>query len=330
MKKILKNLKWYIKSFIHIFYEHGYCHKIEQKIMAQYYSEQYSIDGGGIKTKNSTVIIMVDGRYLQGGLADRLRGITSVYDYCKKHNVSFKIKFTSPFLLNNYLQPNKYDWTINEKDICYNTNCAVVRLLNDYEIPTTLHSLYLKHWLKQGKQIHIYTNSNFRDEYFGRNFHELFKPSAKLQEQIGYHLAQIGGKYISISFRFTTLLGDFQDCINHPLEKEEQDNLINKCLTAISNIDKIGPAHSKILVTADSEKFLKEATKLPNTYIIAGSVGHFDYSSNEEKEMKTFLDFLMIAGAEAVYLARSGQMYNSGFCRHAAMISGKKFTLYNF
>ena len=41
--------------------------------------------------------------------------------------------------------------------------------------------------------------------------------------------------------------------------------------------------------------------------------------------MKTFLDFLLIADAEAVYLCKSGKMYKSAFAQTAAMVHSKPF-----
>lgn len=319
--KWYKKIKWYIKTLISIFNESGYCHNEERKIEKRYYT--YNQKGSD---NIHGIIVMVDGRYLQGGLTDRLKGITSIYSYCKKHNISFKLNFINPFILENYLVPNKFDWRITPESICYDLNQVKVRLLNDYEIPVSLHSLCLHKWLKEGKQIHLYTNTNFRDEDFHKCFHELFKPSLKLQKQLDICKEQLGGKYISISYRFTTLLGDFKDCINTPLPEKEQEILIQKCLNIIERIVDNAPMHIKILITADSAKFLKRAILLPNVYVVEGQIGHFDYESNEDKEMKTFLDYLLIADAEAVYLARTGSMYNSAFARHAAMIGNKPFT----
>lgn len=325
MKRFFKNIKWYITSFIHIFDGRGYCHEEESRIARTYYSQ-----GNDNQRQTGGVVVMVDGRYLQGGLTDRLRGITSVYSYCKDKNIPFHLKFTSPFSLEKYLVPNQVDWRIAEDNICYDANKVKVCLLNDYEIPLVYHRLCLRKWLETGKELHLYTNTNFCDRDFHTCFHELFKPSPMLQKRLDACISQIGENYISISFRFTTLLGDFADCINAPLPDDEQLVLIDKCLDAISAISTKAPIHDRILVTADSEKFLKAAAKLPKVYIVPGNVGHFDHSCNEEKEMKTFLDYLLIAKAQAVYLGRSGAMYRSGFARHAAMIGGKPFHEYEF
>ena len=165
-----------------------------------------------------------------------------------------------------------------------------------------------------------YGNSRFA-ELFGK----LFKPAPRLQNLIDYHKEQIGGKYISISFRFTTLLGDFTDCTGAALPVAERQPLIEKCLHAISEIAKTAPSHDRILVTADSSTFLAQAAALSHVYVIPGKVGHIDYDNDDDVNMKTFLDFLLIADAEAVYLCKSGKMYKSAFAQTAAMVHNKPF-----
>lgn len=333
MRKLIIKFRWYAASFLHIFDDKGYCHQEERDIMRKYYTRCSD------ETLPSGVIVMVDGRReLQGGLTDRLRGIASVFSYCEEKGIPFFLHFTHPFRLEKYLRPNEVDWRISESDICYDACRAKVCLLNNTEIPGIYHRLCLERWVgdskrwtgRDGRQLHIYTNSDSGDKDFRRCFHRLFKPGVQLQEAIDYHKGRIGGRYISISYRFTTLLGDFKDTVNTPLSAGEQKTLIAKCLEAVSAIASSAPSHDRILVTADSEKFLREVARLPRVYVIPGSVGHFDHGSDEETEMKTFIDYLMIAGAEAVYLARSGKMYRSGFAGHAAMIGGKPFREFVF
>ena len=43
------------------------------------------------------VIYMVNGWSWAGGLADRLKGMVSLYMWCKDNGKSFKIHFTDPF-----------------------------------------------------------------------------------------------------------------------------------------------------------------------------------------------------------------------------------------
>ena len=59
------------------------------------------------------IVHTCNGFTWSGGLADRLKGIVSVFEWCKKHNRHFKINFCEPFSLQDYLLPNKYDWLPN-------------------------------------------------------------------------------------------------------------------------------------------------------------------------------------------------------------------------
>ena len=269
---------------------------------------------------------MFDGKYMHGGLTDRLRGMCSVYDFCKENSIPFYIYFTVPFNLNDYLVPNKYDWTINTEDI--DPQNATIEIINDWEIPTALHKYYLMklRYQSKKKQILLFSNTNFRDYKFRNNFNELFKPSTLLQNEIDKIIYSIKEKYITISLRFTTLLGDFEDCINKPLSKGEQENLINSCLKSIEEIYRISK-YKKVVVTSDSITFLKRASKIPYVYIIDGEIGHIDYNNNNNN-LKTFLDYFVISKAEEAFLILGRGMYKSGFSKHAALLGDIKFTEY--
>ena len=182
------------------------------------------------------------------------------------------------------------------------------------------------------KPVHVYTNLflDYTARDFGKIFSELFKPSVRLQKQIDLHMERLDGRYISISFRFTTLLGDFEDCTGSPLPEEERAALIEKCVTAIAEIRAKAPMHKHVLVTADSPTFLKRVKGLPDVYVVQGQVGHIDYQHSDAVNMKTFLDFFLISKAEKVYLARTGQMYRSAFAKTASLVENKPFEEYVF
>ncbi len=50
-------------------------------------------------------IAMVDGEAYHGGLCDRFKGIISLYAYCKCSGLPFRIRYTYPFRLEDYLAP---------------------------------------------------------------------------------------------------------------------------------------------------------------------------------------------------------------------------------
>lgn len=308
----------------------------EIKLSSKHYNDKVSK-----QHFSNCIIFTCNGITWHGGLADRIKGIVSVYDWCKNNNKDFKINFSYPFQLYNYLIPNNYNWLIEENNISYSNMYAIPkvclmepRTCNKKEVLDNQHELLTK-WCDENlheslKQVHVYTNMYRKSIKFSVLFNELFKPSEKLQEEIDKNLQNIGGNFISISFRFTTIMGDFTDCAGQKYTEENKVQLLHSCIKAVESIRKIAPQHDKILITADSERFLKYAkAKLKDIYIIPGKVGHIDYTEGDDVNMKTFLDFMLISKAEKVYLVKNKDMYNSAFARTAAMINNKDFEVIN-
>lgn len=290
---------------------------------------------------SKTIVFMANGFCNHAGLCDRLKGITTLYGWCKENNIEFRVFHIHPFNLHEYLIPNQYEWRIDAKDICYDKNFTSVNhlMLNNLvrkqiesgEIANLEKKWFLRRIKTKKRQIHFYTNIQPESNLlFGVYFQELFKPSPKLETAMSSHLKAIGTAFISISFRFVQLLGDFKDCDGDTLSADEQEELINKSMKAVEEIKQRHQSIVKVLVTADSCKFLKRIKTLPYVYVIEGKVGHINFESTDEVNMKTFLDFLMIANAKKVYLAKSGKMYNSDFARRAAMIYNRPFELFKY
>lgn len=308
----------------------------EKALRNKYYSNNDSITN-----TDNQIIFSCNGFIWHGGLADRLKGIVSIYDWCINNNKEFRINFVHPFRLQDYLIPNKYNWLIDAGDVsysCHGTEPKVClmepRTCNRKEILNNQYQL-LTQWCnnnlyKNLKQIHVYTNM-YRDSHdFSLRFNELFKPSDRLQAEINKNLKQLGDKYISISFRFTTIMGDFIDCAGTEYSEENKVQLLKSCVQAVKEIGRKAPSHNKILITADSERFLNYAKdNLEDIYIIPGKVGHIDYNDSDDVNMKTFLDFMLISRAEKVYLVKNRDMYNSAFAKTAAMVNNKDFEIFN-
>ncbi len=286
------------------------------------------------------------------GLADRLRGIISAYDCIKElndmgKNIDFSINFTKPFQLTDYLVPNKYDWSIAPSDISYNsTQVESMHISATEYIKSILGRIrfdakhlrkYLKKHISESKfnQIHLHSNIEALSNVdYSKLFNELFKPSNMLQETLNAHCQalSIGGGYISASFRFMDLLGDFNEGSGLTLKPDEQEVLMSECTKQLEILHTKHP-NKRILVTSDSGSFLKyAATKLPYVYIVEGDITHVGHSSDSsfELHLKTFVDLLMIARAEKVYLLRTGEMYKSGFSKSASRIYNTEFEYIEF
>lgn len=182
------------------------------------------------------------------------------------------------------------------------------------------------------KQTHVYTNTQFiYHENLQKYFWELFKPSERLQTHIDRENQKIEHPYISITCRFLTLIGDFNDpCNIGRLTEKEIDEyflkLKNKIIEIYQEEKKKTQGELKVLVTSDSITFLQFISKLSFVHIIRGSLSHVDAAQGEchyENYEKSFLDLFMISRAQKVILLVTGKMFQSGFPQFAARIGGK-------
>lgn len=174
-----------IKDFVkcnlnNLFYREYRLRRKVRRHLLPYYKEAFPVG----KNTNKMIVFMADGRKSHGGLADRLRGIVSTYEYCLNHRVDFRIHFTSPFNLEDLLLPNEYDWRIGAGEISYNpTFSTPVYIDSNSRYPEAdcrfQRKMAEKYLGRDFRQIHIYTNMYYADDRFGLLFNKLFKPDRK-------------------------------------------------------------------------------------------------------------------------------------------------------
>ena len=300
-------------------------HKEENRLTEVYYHDKKLC----LSCNTYEIILMIDGKTIHNGLSDRFKGICSAYHYAKKHGLTFKIHYVYPFDLETFLEPNKYDWRISPNQIIYNPNHSRPILINDYQITTYKYrEQYLDRFVRKYNQLHLYTNALFGDLDFSKDFDELFKPSLLLQNEIDKYINLIGGKYISISLRFQSLLGDdFIERNSDVLDKGKADQLLQQSLVAINDIHEMNLDY-KVVVFSDSNKFLRFVNdRCDFVRVIPGKVVHVDNSKNEvfDSYLKTFLDFFLIAKASKIYLLYNNLLYKSGFPKRASEIYNRPF-----
>lgn len=290
------------------------------------------------ETEKPLYIAMVDGETFHGGMCDRFKGIISLYAYCKYRGLPFRIKYTYPFRLEDYLSPSTYDWTIKKGE--YTDNPFYSRIL--YMRGEHLASRLLH--LKTRKQIHFYTNrdclTHINRAYategnppfeWGELYRELFKPGQVLQERLEVIKKELGENYYAAVFRFQNLLGDFQEYHYKSMEdQDEKEQLIGKCLQALKTLQ-AAHGNQALLVTSDSVTFLKRAVQLEGVHIISGTLVHIDGQKNSVLEnsyevyLKSFLDFYALSGARKIYRVGTSYMYPSEFPVYAAKIHNVPF-----
>lgn len=284
--------------------------------------------------KTKGVIYALDSRVYGCGFADRLRGMVSSYAYAKAKGLPFHIIHLTPFVLEDFLVPNKYDWHIKDtiKPINYWRSDMVISINS---IPDGYNPF--KH--KRRTQFAIFTNNNLLpivNNSFGTSylfvdlFNELFKPSESLSNEIEKNKSYLGDNYISVSLRFIDLLGDSFEGSQNSLPEQEKESLILNCLRIINDLHASNSNFKKVLVTADSMTFLERVKTLDFVYVIPGRTGHSGLKADADVTMKTFLDFLMISYAHKVFLIKGPGMYNSHFAKSAADTQGIPFEKIEF
>lgn len=304
-------------------------------LLPLYSGKQKNGDRQGEKKDNDhkTVVYMVlPETTFSGGLSDRLRGIVAIYAECKRQGLPFRIVF-EPLHLEDYLVPNEYDWSIQEDDLCWDVNKVYPCTLLTYHASARnryqhfVQNTILRHFIaKDYRQIHVYSNMICCDEEYGRLFKELFHPSPELQQLLDEHLEKIGGtgSYISCTFRFRQLLGDFKEG-GDTLPVAQRQAYIDRCVRTVEQLHQ--SCQSTILVTSDSGTFLAQVSRLPYVYVIPGKVVHigFTFDASKQVYMKSFVDYYMLSYARTVYLVRDKLMYHSGFPRRAALLNGAEY-----
>lgn len=223
------------------------------------------------------------------------------------------------------------DWLIEAKKVSHDRNKVAFRFFNSYSLMNNNEKSFFKIMNTKKHEIHVYSNVTLHEEMYHVFFNDLFKPSKILAEALQYNYEKIGGKYISVSFRFIGILGDFKDTnLRKELETEEKEKYINRCLAVISYLKAKHSDVFKVLVTSDSSIFLEKASQLAYVYIIPGTVIHMDTVNGDENikqvDLKVFLDMMMISSAECCYSYSYGKMFKgTKFARTSALIGNRKF-----
>lgn len=279
------------------------------------------------RASQQALVFMADGKWMHGGLTDRLRGMTSAYKFAKEHHLDFKIFHTSPFLLQEIMQPNKVDWAIGETEISHDSAVAKPVLLyrEDFENVSALErQLDASH-----EQFHLYSCIDTVNEKFPEYFNELFKPSPILEKELEQYSELLGASYTAISFRFQNKLGDFKEFTFKELKEADKQELMNAALDALKR--EVTNSREKILVTADSPTFLAEAKKLQNVVTVQGKSIHIDFNSskNATDYLKAFTEFFLISKAAKakLYRNRKYETYPSNFPKYAALLGNVPYEI---
>ena len=284
--------------------------------------------GGFFQKENSPTLI---SNSIEGGWTDVCRGLLATYRMCKELGFNYKIALREPFRLEDYLVPNEFDWRISDnefkKALADDNVYTIDKYVSKERFRETL-SAFCKD--KEYVIIKAAPLKTISENEYALLYDEMFSPSSDLEQLISENLYRIGYDYISVTFRFQRLLGDFEEASYPILEPNKRIDLINECIRSLREIHEQNP-NKKILVTSDSVTFLREAAKEKYVYTVQRDVFHPKYAKgkNDLDMMKTFLDYFLISHANEVYLIIDGLMYDSSFPKFAAIHKNKPYHIVN-
>jgi hypothetical protein len=168
----MEGIHFYIAKLLDILYR-------EPRFIWKHY-RPFSFNNGNIASCN---IFFADDRMPLGGMFDRLKGMITIYAISKVQGKEFKINFTHPFPLINYLMPNQYDWRVEAGVIrCNYPSSKPVIAFGEYRCPSRLlkKSKRERHFY-YGYDSLDYINAKYHKDYtFGQLYQELFKPTPYL------------------------------------------------------------------------------------------------------------------------------------------------------
>lgn len=289
----------------------------------------------GRKLTTKRVVYLCDGRTLAGGLADRFKGLLSLYALCREAGYEFRMCYTSPFRLADYLQPADYDWRIEPHELrAEQAAMLVLENTEDSDYHTQRQAQWLRERMAEGPaEMHVITNSNYAYTLdYAALFRQLFRPTPQLAAALEAERRRLG-PYVTVNARFLTMLGDFRETgDNVALPDADARSLMERCMAELEQLHTRHPQHA-LLVNSDSMRFLTEAQRLRYVRVVEGGVAHTDLMAGkgaEDAHMKLFLDFLLIAGADAIYLLHTPPMRISGFPYAAARLAAKDMQIVEF
>ena len=299
----------------------------EPRLIWRYYRPFFSKKS----RKKGLNVFMVDGRVGHGGMFDRLKGAISVYAISKVQKKHYRINFTYPFQLTDYLEPNHYDWRIKQEDICYHYPAArPLFLYGECFNPKRLFK-------NRGCEAHFYygydsldvINKHYGTAFeWGELYREVFKPTPYLQKYIDHYQQEMGKEYIVVHTRFLNLLGDkVETAINPELPAADKEKLMRQMLDKIEEVASENKMRV-IMLASDSMTFIAYVQReMPDVHVVPGQVKHIDTAgeTNDAEIIKMFLDYYLISGARKVYSLVGEGMWSSAFPEYAAKIGNAEF-----
>lgn len=277
------------------------------------------------KNKKRVIVYMSDD-YELAGLADRLRTIRTAYVCAAANNRTFHAYHqVKGCRLEDYLEPNEIDWSINKNDIDFNLkNIAIC--YNYKEIPVCKHNKELHMYSADGIIAEMRNAGNYPQYTDHEVYRRLFKPSAQLQDMIDCTMHTTGlreNEYIAFHLRFLNFFEQVEINGSVSSTQEEQIQMIDNVHAVIEKVCQ-ETGCKNVLIFSDSNAFINAEHP---AYIkhLPGEVGHISKHGNKQTTDKTFVDLFIMSKAKAIYSIRGKNIYGGGFSREASIIGNKPF-----
>lgn len=278
--------------------------------------------------KRNVLYMVIDNRWKNPGLADRLKAMIALYNMAKYNGYAFKFYWRDPFPISDYMKP-KGDFEIKKQDLEYS--------IFDTRIITE------KNWadnsiFEKDKQYHCYlfAGNEMPKEFLNTGlrwadlFNEMFVPSDELENAYKATEAE-RGKYVSVHLRFVNALERFEKTFfdNYIESEEERKKLIEKCKRGIMQIVEANEGRD-VYVFSDSKLFLEQLKDMPVRVLGTENIKHSGNSASRDGAFKTFLDLIFMSRGEKVYRINAEELYNwSGYAHLAASIGDIPFEIHN-
>lgn len=283
--------------------------------------------------REKTIEMVFDRRKRTGGFVDRVKGMMSCLEIAHITGRTLIIHIDDSFPIYKLLDPGSPNVRFETKPIKWSLMQSAFHVSNDNKnIPA-----FLSLGNASKKQVFADTNLDYLAELHpgesedqlnqrrARLFSELFQLKPEFKKAIE---GCVPPQPIAIHSRFTSLLGDFKDVLDRPLDEAKKKALIDLCCSQVLTLAEQHPDNS-ILLFSDSKTFLDACCALsPRIKRLEGNPMHVDHASDPNDALyKTLLDFFVMVRCDAVYLLLNKPMYNSNFSRYAAIFGGKPFTI---
>lgn len=280
------------------------------------------------EVSGNTVYFIFDPTQSHPGMTDRVKVIVCCYWIAKQNGFDFKVVYDQPHRLSDYYQEADVPWIADRSELSYSLqNTRLLSYNGSAAVPRLDKRVRQYHiWHYIGINL-LYTNHiPEASMQWARCFGELFRPAPQLQQAFVATGLQ-PRQYAAVHFRFVNALGQFEVGYYNALNQEEQQQLIDRCLLALSRIqEQCGKL--PLYVFSDSARFIAIARE-QGYQSLEGNIGHVSFSNDSSTLLKAFLDSYAISQSAVAYRILGGPMYDSTFPFYAALMGGKHCHIYN-